>query len=51
MEGHRFFDLTRLGVYDEYCRLAYGNTEGPRQAEDYTWPIPLIETSANENID
>ena len=51
VEGHRFFDLTRLGVYDEYCRLAYGNTEGARQAEDYTWPIPLIETSANENID
>lgn len=51
MEGHRFFDLTRMGVYDEYCRLAYGNTEGSRQAEDYTWPIPLIETSANDNID
>jgi starch-binding outer membrane protein, SusD/RagB family len=51
MEGHRFFDLTRMGVYDEYCRLAYGNTDGARQAEDYTWPIPLIETSANENID
>lgn len=51
VEGHRFFDLTRLGVYDEYCKLAYGNTEGARQAGDYTWPIPLIETSANENID
>ena len=50
MEGHRFFDLTRLGVYDEYCKLSYGNTVGARQAEDYTWPIPLIETSANENI-
>jgi starch-binding outer membrane protein, SusD/RagB family len=51
MEGHRFFDLTRLGVYDEYCKLSYGSTVGARQAEDYTWPIPLIETSANENID
>lgn len=51
VEGHRFFDLTRLGVYDEYCRLAYGITDGARQAEDYNWPIPLIETSANENID
>jgi len=51
MEGHRFFDLTRLGVYDEYCRSTYGNTDGARQPEDYTWPIPLIETSANENID
>jgi starch-binding outer membrane protein, SusD/RagB family len=51
MEGHRFFDLTRMGVYDEYCRSSYGNTIGTRQPEDYTWPIPLIETSANENID
>lgn len=50
MEGHRFFDLTRLGVYDEYCKLTYGNTVGARQAEDYTWPIPLIETTANGNI-
>ena len=50
MEGHRFFDLTRLGVYDEYCKLTYGNTAGARQPEDYTWPIPLIETSANGNI-
>jgi starch-binding outer membrane protein, SusD/RagB family len=50
MEGHRFFDLTRLGVYDEYCRSTYGNAQGARQPEDYTWPIPLIETSANENI-
>ena len=24
MEGHRFFDLTRFGVYDEYCRLYMG---------------------------
>ena len=50
MEGHRFFDLTRLGVYDEYCRSSYGNTVGNRDPEDYTWPIPLIETTANENI-
>jgi hypothetical protein len=51
VEGHRFFDLTRLGLYNEYCQAAYGNIDGARQAEDYTWPIPLIETSANENID
>jgi hypothetical protein len=51
MEGHRFFDLTRMGVYDEYCRSSYGNTVGARQPEDYTWPIPLIESSANGNID
>lgn len=51
LEGHRFFDLTRMGVYDEYCRSSYGNTVGARQPEDYTWPIPLIESSANGNID
>lgn len=51
MEGHRFFDLTRMGVYDEYCRSTYGDGDGVRQPEDYTWPIPLIETSANGNID
>ena len=45
MEGHRFFDLTRFGVYDEYCRFVYGDTDGARQAEDYTWPIPIIEVS------
>lgn len=50
VEGHRFFDLTRMGVYDEMCRAAYGNTDGARQAEDYTWPIPLIETAANPNL-
>jgi hypothetical protein len=50
VEGHRFFDLTRMGVYDEYCRSTYGNADGARQPEDYTWPIPLIESSANENI-
>jgi hypothetical protein len=51
MEGHRFFDLTRFGVYDEYCRFIYGDTDGARQPEDYTWPIPLIETSTNSQID
>ena len=51
MEGHRFFDLTRFGVYDEYCRFVYGDTDGARQAEDYTWPIPIIETSSNSEID
>ncbi|PQJ75740.1 RagB/SusD family nutrient uptake outer membrane protein [Polaribacter gangjinensis] len=51
VEGHRFFDITRMGVYDEMCRAAYGNIDGARQAEDYTWPIPLIEVSANDNID
>ena len=51
MEGHRFFDLTRFGVYDEYCRFVYGDTDGARQAEDYTWPIPIIEVSTNSEID
>ncbi len=51
MEGHRFFDLTRMGVYDEYCRTLHGNIDGARQAEDYLWPIPISETSANNNID
>ena len=51
MEGHRFFDLTRFGVYDEYCRFVYGDTDGARQAEDYTWPIPIIETSTISEID
>ncbi len=51
MEGHRFFDLTRFGVYDEYCRLIYGDIDGARQPEDYTWPIPLTETSTNSEID
>jgi len=50
-EGHRFFDLTRMGVYNEYCKISFGNTIGERQAEDYVWPIPLIEVAANENID
>lgn len=51
MEGHRFFDLTRMGVYDEYCKTLHGNIDGARQAEDYLWPIPVSETSANNNID
>ena len=50
MEGHRFFDITRFGVYDEYCKLIYGNIEGARQPEDYFWPIPLIEVSTNSEI-
>lgn len=51
MEGHRFFDLTRMGVLDEYCRTVHGNTDGARQAEDYFWPIPITESTANSNID
>lgn len=51
MEGHRFFDLTRMGIYDEYCKSIYGELEGQRQPEDYFWPIPIEETSANNNID
>ena len=50
MEGLRFFDITRFGVYDEYCKLIYGNIEGARQPEDYFWPIPLIEVSTNSEI-
>ncbi|HBK83778.1 MAG TPA: hypothetical protein DDZ41_09315 [Flavobacterium sp.] len=50
VEGHRFFDITRMGVYDEMCRAAYGNIDGPRQANDYTWPIPLVESAANPNL-
>ncbi|CAI8421769.1 MAG: SusD-like protein [Flavobacterium sp. SCGC AAA160-P02] len=51
MEGHRFFDLTRMGVLDEYCRFLHGDSDGQRQAEDYFWPIPISETAANVNID
>lgn len=51
MEGHRFFDITRMGVYDEYSRITWGNTNGARGPEDYTWPIPLVERAANSNID
>lgn len=50
MEGHRFFDITRMGVYDEYCKITYGITDGARQADDYTFPIPLSEIAANGNI-
>ena len=54
MEGHRFFDLTRFGVYNEYCYKVLngigGNTDGSRQADDYTWPIPIFEITANSNI-
>ena len=50
MEGHRFFDLTRMGVLDEYCRLLLGDTDGARQAEDYFWPIPIEEVASNSNI-
>jgi hypothetical protein len=51
MEGHRFFDLTRMGVLDEYCRFLHGDNDGTRQAEDYFWPIPIEEITANNNID
>ena len=51
MEGHRFFDLTRMGIYDEYCKSIYGELEGQRQPEDYFWPIPIEETAANNNIE
>ena len=51
MEGHRFFDITRMGVYDEYCKIVLGNVDGQRQPNDYFWPIPITETSANQNID
>jgi hypothetical protein len=50
MEGHRFFDLTRMGVYDAYCKITFNPTRGQRGPEDYTWPIPLLESSANVNI-
>jgi hypothetical protein len=58
MEGHRFFDLTRFGVYNEYCSNVSGcyfcaicqGAIGLRQPEDYTWPIPVSEISANPNI-
>ena len=51
MEGHRFFDLTRMGVLDAYCRFLHGNSDGQRQPEDYLWPIPISESAANVNID
>ena len=56
MEGNRWFDLTRMGVYEEKVKLAFdpnnkGAQAGIRGAEDYTWPIPITEVSANRNID
>jgi hypothetical protein len=56
MEGNRWFDLTRMGVYEEKIKLAFdpknrGIQAGIRGAEDYTWPIPITEVSANSNID
>ncbi len=56
MEGQRWFDLTRLGVYEEKCKIAFdpnnqGKIQGIRGPEDYIWPIPITETSANDNID
>lgn len=50
MEGHRFFDLTRMGLYNDYCVITYGIADGIRGPEDYTWPIPLVESSANDKI-
>ena len=50
MEGHRFFDITRMGVFDEHSRITWGNTEGQRSPDDYTWPIPLMERASNPNI-
>ena len=41
MEGHRFFDLTRFGVYDEYCKLIYGKSKEHDNLR-IIWPIPLI---------
>ena len=43
MEGHRFFDLTRFGVYDEYCKTIYGPVEGARQPEDYFFRYHLLK--------
>ncbi|WP_439182761.1 RagB/SusD family nutrient uptake outer membrane protein [Carboxylicivirga taeanensis] len=56
MEGQRWFDLTRMGVYEEKCKIAFdpknqGKIQGVRGPEDYTWPIPITEVSANDNID
>lgn len=50
MEGHRFFDLTRMGVYSEYCQITHTPAQGVRGPEDYTWPIPLSEISANSSL-
>lgn len=56
MEGVRFFDLVRLGKLEEKVKSAFdpknqGLQEGIRGPEDYYWPIPITEISANENID
>ncbi len=56
MEGNRFFDLTRLGKYEQLAKSAFdpnnkGLQQGKRGPEDYSWPIPITETSANKNID
>ena len=51
MEGHRFFDLTRMGVYNDYCLVTYDLPDGIRGAEDYVWPIPLSEISTNNSVD
>jgi hypothetical protein len=42
-----------MGVYSEYCDnvLSTKDIDAKRDAADYFWPIPLTETSANENID
>ena len=56
MEGVRFFDITRMGKYEELAETAFnwnGNfpEQGERDANDYSWPIPITETSANKNIE
>jgi hypothetical protein len=43
-------------VYEEKIKLAFdpknrGIQAGIRGPEDYTWPIPITEVSANSNID
>jgi hypothetical protein len=47
MEGHRFFDLCRLGKLEEKCLLV-GRTN--RDAVDYYWPISQDEIDANNAI-
>lgn len=60
VEGHRWFDLTRMGVYESYVKATYShaankvnvqNFGGVRGPEDYTWPIPVSESEANNLID
>ncbi|MBB6462621.1 RagB/SusD family nutrient uptake outer membrane protein [Flammeovirga kamogawensis] len=55
-EGHRWFDLTRMGMLEELVKTAFdpsntGKVEGIRGPEDYVWPIPYSEVASNENID